>query len=226
MTFQYQPLHAEHDFWFFKTSMPKGMELKAVIPGNKSVFIRRRPDAEYSEGSPPKREALIGIFGLDPWVTLEGQETKYLHSARTDNVAESKFFAEIWNLGQHCIIPMRSFPRTRKVRFGKWPEKVRITNETDEPFGVAGLWSAWQHPTMGHMVYRYVMLTISGESSLVIQSCRVGEYELRMPLILPRGKYDAWLDVPPEKSLNFIDKCPVFALRAHPPSAKARTQQL
>ena len=227
MTLEYQPLQAEDDFWFFNSSMPKGMEVKAVTPGKKNVFIRRHPDSEYSEESQLKREALIGIFGLDPWVTNEGNETKYFPNARTDKVAGSKIFGEIWELGQHCIIPMRSFPKTREVRFGgKWPEKVRITNEADEPFGVAGLWSAWQHPTRGHTVYRYVMLTISGESSLVIRSCRVGEYETRMPLILPRGKYDAWLDVPPEKSLNFIDKCPTFALRADPPSANARTQQL
>ena len=225
MTTTYQPID-ENDYWFFKTDMPTGMEVKAVTPGKKNVFIRRHPDSEYSEGSPPKREALIGIFGLDPWVTNEGSETKYFPNARTDKVAGSKIFGEIWELGQHCIIPMRSFPKSREVRLCKWREKLRITSENDDPFGVAGLWSAWQHRTLGHMIYRYVMLTISGESSLVIRSCRDGENETRMPLILPRSKYDAWLDVPPEKSLNFIDKCPTFPLCAHPASRKSKNQYL
>jgi putative SOS response-associated peptidase YedK len=45
-----------------------------------------------------------------------------------------------------------------------------------------------------------------------------------MPLLLPKSKYDAWLDVPTERSMDFIEKCPTVDLRAVS-IAKARATQ-
>ena len=215
MEFQYRPIAQKGDFWTFSVGMPDGTTSGYVKPGGKNVFIRRDLESDHSEGSAKFRQALVGTFGLAPWATLEGEKPKYFVTARTDTVAENKMIADLWHRGQHCIIPMHYFLRTRSGKL--YPERVAISSETNEPLGVAGLWSEWQHRN-GHMAYSYVMLTTSGEQNSTMRWCRYQDYELRMPLILSLDKQEKWLDVSPAKSLDFIEACPVVPLRTHKPS--------
>jgi putative SOS response-associated peptidase YedK len=227
MRFQYQaPADRESYRSDFKVQPPKTLGAEKVMEGDTAVFIRRHPDADPADEQMPKRQALLGRFGLAvPWAPYDGGETKYIGFARTDNLIGNKLFGKLWKTGQHCIIPIQWL----RKRGGKWnsqlgePEETRMLGAAGRSLGAAGIYS---EVTLGNgkNLYRFVMLSIDADSYPVLQRFSNGERENRMPLLLPRNKFDAWLDLPTERSLNFIDNCPIVDLRLAS-TVKARATQ-
>ena len=114
MGFQYQAPADRQVYGFqFRVPAPKDMGSEIVVPGCDAVFVRRHPDSEIVDGQLPKRQALLGRFGIStPWPTPEDEETKYWGIARSENVVGSKLFGKLWESGQHCIVPIESFNKT------------------------------------------------------------------------------------------------------------------
>jgi|GEM_PF-6670985 len=136
MGFQYQaPTNREMYSWHFRVPAPKNIGSEIVEPGSNAVFIRRHYDSEHGDTQMPKRQALLGRFGLTTphWATPEGEEIKYSALARTDKVAGNKIFGKLWESGQHCIVPIESFNKTYSK--SKWPEKTRISGAKNEMLG-------------------------------------------------------------------------------------------
>jgi putative SOS response-associated peptidase YedK len=223
MGFQYQaPADRQIYGFHFRVPAPKDMGSEIVVPGGDAVFVRRHPDSEIVDGQLPKRQALLGRFGIStPWPTPEEEETKYWGVARSKNVVGNKLFGKLWENGQHCIVPVESFNKTASN--GRWPVKMRISAVKDSILGAAGFYSEVQLRN-GKTLYRFVMLTIDSDGYTTMLRFNRDDGENRMPLLLPKSKYDAWLDVPTERSLDFIEKCPTVDLRAVS-IAKARATQ-
>lgn len=210
--------------WHFGVLPPKDLGFKTVEPGGDAVFVRRHPDAETVDGQMPKRQALLGRFGIStPWATPEDEDTKYWGVARTDNVAGNKIFGKLWESERHCIVPIDSFSKTDSN--GRWPQRMRISAVKDEMLGAAGLFSEVKLKN-GNTLYRFVMLTIDAHGYTAMRRFKSDEFDNRMPLLLPRGKYDAWLAVPAEHSMGFIEKCPVVGLQVVPIVKAKPTQRL
>jgi putative SOS response-associated peptidase YedK len=213
MGFQYQaPADRQIYGFHFRVPAPKDMGSEIVVPGGDAVFVRRHLDSEIVDGQLPKRQALLGRFGIStPWPTREDEETKYWGIARTDNLVSNKLFGKLWESGQHCIVPIESFNKTD--RHGKWPVKMRFSAAgKDAILGAAGFYSEVKLRN-GKTLYRFVMLTIDADGYTVMRQFKTDKGENRMPLLLPKSKYDAWLDVPTERSIDFIEKCPTVDLR-------------
>ncbi|PKO62617.1 MAG: hypothetical protein CVU24_03300 [Betaproteobacteria bacterium HGW-Betaproteobacteria-18] len=91
--------------------------------------------------------------------------------------------------------------------------------------GAAGLYSEVQLRN-GNTLYRFVMLTIDADGYTTMRRFNSVDFDNRMPLLLPKSKYDAWLDMPTERSMNFIEKCPVVDLGMKSSSKSRATQRL
>jgi putative SOS response-associated peptidase YedK len=225
MGFQYQaPTDREMYSWHYRVPAPKDMGSEIVVPGGNAVFIRRHPEFEIVDGQMPKRQALLGRFGIStPWPTPEEEESKYWGVARSENVVGNKVFGKLWESGQHCIVPVESFNKTASN--GRWPVRMRVSAVKDAMLCAAGLYSKLQLRN-GNTLFRVVMLTVDAVGYTTMQKFNRDDVENRMPLLLPKSKYDAWLDMPTERSMDFIEKCPTVDLRMIPITKPKGIQQL
>lgn len=223
MSFQYQaPTDRELFFWQYRAIAPEDMGEPNVQSGGQATFICRAPktnvEADPEADPSPTRLTRLGRYGfVTPWAQDVDADPEYLCTAKIETVTDNKAFGKVWASGRHCIVPVQSIQKTRQTQ--RWSEAVRITGPTDEALGAAGLWTMFK-PRSGAIVYSFAILTISAESDPVMRNFKYEDQQPRMPLFLHRSNYDAWLDVPPEKSMAFIDRCYKVALRAESPKKR------
>lgn len=124
-------------------------------------------------------------WGLIPhWAKDPGIGNRLIN-ARLENLDEKASFRESLQK-RRCIIPADGFYEWQKSITGKVP--LRITLETGDAFGFAGLWDSWTSPS-GENIDTYTIITTEPvDVSRDIHS--------RMPLILPPELEETWLSGP------------------------------
>jgi putative SOS response-associated peptidase YedK len=127
------------------------------------------------------RWGLIPSWAKDP--TLGSR----MINARAETVAEKPAFRSAFRR-RRCVVPADGFFEwKREGRDRKSPKTpFWIHREDRAPFVMAGLWEKWV-PEGGAPVFTYTILTT--EAAPVIQGIHH-----RMPVILPGGARDIWLD--------------------------------
>lgn len=225
MSIQYQAVKDRDRYrQYFDAEPPKEMGAHELIPGYQGSFIRRHPDAERDDDSAPQRQALLGRFGLaTPWAQDVDSDYKYLAIVRSEPAACLAPTKDVWRQAQPCIIPAESFYK-KNVLQGENGLK-HVSRASGKPMGIAGLWSTNKSP-QGAVVNQYALLTINADDHPLMRNFYWGKYERRMVLILPEVDYDSWLDIRPMQRLEFIQNCPVAALKATPPFKSRATQCL
>lgn len=181
-----------------------------LYPYHRGVFLRRPAAADAGDEAVPRLEALVGSFGLIPRWTKDRKDVRSTFNARSETAATKNSFREPWRRQQHCIIPAAAIWEP-DWRTGK-AIPTRITRTDGEPMGVAGLWEHWRGPE--GEVHSFTMLTINADTHELMRNFHRPKKERRMVVILPRGLYDAWLDAPPEKSMDFMRQFPARLLQA------------
>ncbi len=73
---------------------------------------------------------------------------RLLFNARSEGIDTAKFWGERFRT-KRCIVPADSFFEWVKVQKGAKP-KYEFSVPGREPFGMAGLWSAWKNPKTTH----------------------------------------------------------------------------
>ena len=106
---------------------------------------------------------------------------------------------------KHSIIPSRAVYEPDR-RTGKHVA-ARIARADGHPLGIAGLWSWWKPPG-GDELLSFTMLTINADSHPVMCNYHRPDDEKRMIVLLQEEDFDAWLDAPPERSMDFMRPCP------------------
>jgi putative SOS response-associated peptidase YedK len=185
-----------------------------IWPGLPAPFIRLHPHAEVGDETVPQREALKGLFGLVPHWSQDTKISKRTYNARSETVAEKPSFRDAWRKQQHCVIPAEAFFES-DWRSGK-AVPTRICRADGEPLGIAGLWSAWKSPK-GGWVHSYTLLTINANDHPLMRLFHKPADEKRMVVILPSDRYQDWLEVPVERSMEFMRPYPADALEATVP---------
>lgn len=203
MSFQYQaPADRSLFGWQFATTPPKNMGQPNVKPGGQALFICRDPEADPEADPRSRRHASLGRYGLSTeWAQDADVEYQYLCMAMVETAEHNKSFREVWASGRHCVVPVQSFQKSRKTQ--RWPARVRISAIGDEPLGIAGLWSVWTNRA-GVTTYSFALLSTSADSHPVMRHFKYQDQPPRMPLIVHKSQYDAWLDVSPEKSMRLV----------------------
>lgn len=187
-------------------------DLKAeVFPGYSAPFIRRPPELESGDDAVPSREIVAGRFGLLPHWAKDEKLCKSTYNARSETVATKPAFRDAWRQARHCIIPAEAFYEP-DWRSGKHIP-TRIARADGKPLGIAGLWSWWRPPG-GDEVHSFTMLTINATNHPVMCNYHRPDDEKRMIVLLPEDAFDAWLDAPAERSMDFMRQCPPEHLAA------------
>jgi putative SOS response-associated peptidase YedK len=176
-----------------------------VFPGAAAPFIRRPREFSSGDDAAPEREALMGLFGLLPYWAKDEKLARSTYNARSETVAEKPAFRDAWNRNQHCIIPAEAIWEP-DWRSGKnvW---TRIRRADEKPLGIAGLWSSWRSPGAGPTLHSFTMLTVNADTHPVMCRYQRPDDEKRMIVLLREADYDAWLDAPAQRSMDFMRQC-------------------
>jgi len=173
---QAQPINVYADW--FGVSAVKTESLKAsynVAPTDEVYAV-----AEH-EG-----ERLLGTFrwGLLPWFAKDRKQAARAINARVETAAEKASFKESF-ARRRCIVPADGFYEWERKAKGKLPHFIFAADGS--PLPLAGLWSSWKDPETGERLRTCTILT--GPPSDVVASLHD-----RMPVVVPRRLWDAWLD--------------------------------
>ncbi len=124
---------------------------------------------------------------------------RLLFNARSEGIDMSKFWGERFRT-KRCIVPADAFFEWVKVQKGAKP-KYEFAVPGREPFGMAGLWSAWKNPKTEAWEDTFAILT--GDANHVMQPVHD-----RQPIILEPREYAEYLAPG--------DRAPVHLLRILP----------
>jgi putative SOS response-associated peptidase YedK len=115
---------------------------------------------------------------VPPWATDLRAGARMIN-ARSETVATSPAFAPSF-AKRRCLVPADGW--FEWVRDGRQRRAFYLTPDGDEPLAFAGLWSAWGPES----VLTCTIVTASAAGGLA-------RVHGRMPLILPRERWAAWL---------------------------------
>lgn len=175
----------------------------------RSMAVVRQPETGAARRLDVLRWGLIPHWAKDPKI---GYRTI---NARAETVATQPAFRDAFRK-RRCIVPTNGFyewqKTTRSGREEKQPHYIRRGD--GRPMGLAGLWDRWAGPD-GETIESFTIITT--EANEVVRA-----YHDRMPVILRREDYDAWLDpaTKVEALQTLLRPCPAGWLTVSPVSRR------
>jgi putative SOS response-associated peptidase YedK len=129
------------------------------------------------------RELALLRWGLIPsWAKDPGIGNRLIN-ARAETAREKPSFRNAFKR-RRCLVPSSGFYEWQRKERGKQPHFIRMRD--GRPFAFAGLWDRWESPDGGGVETCTILTTAANAVLAPIHD--------RMPVILPRGGYDRWLD--------------------------------
>jgi putative SOS response-associated peptidase YedK len=153
------------------------------------------------------RELMVARWGLIPHWAKEARIGARMINARAETLADKSAYRPLLAKGR-CLILADGFYEWRLDPDGR-KRPVRYTLEDGEPFGFAGLWTSWRDPASGEQLRSCTIITTSANEL-------VAPVHDRMPVILPRGVEEQWLDraVAPAEALQLLAPYPSEHMRS------------
>ena len=152
-----------------------------------------QPVLAVRQGESGRRELVRLRWGLVPgW--SKGPDNRYsMINARAETVASKPAYRNAFK-HKRCLIPAEGFYEWKAQSGGKMPYLIR--RKDSAPFAMAGLWERW-HAEGGESLESCAII-VTDANHLVR-----GIHD-RMPVILPRGDYQAWLDADNEDTEGLL----------------------
>ena len=123
-------------------------------------------------------------WGFVPAWAKEPAKGAPMNNARAETVAEKPTFRDAWRR-RRCLVPMNGFYEWHRTDTQKTPYYIQLRDV--DLFAVAGLYEYWPgNATTAPMTTFTVLTTAANALMQPIHD--------RMPVIVPPGAYDAWLD--------------------------------
>lgn len=164
-----------------------------IAPTNEIYIVRN--DANN------RRELSTASWGMiGPWLTDEAEaraSQSRAINARSESIHEKPTFRDAFK-SRRCLIPADGYYEWA-TEFGRYKTKQPffISNDQGKSLAMAGIWNTWRSPS-GNSV----------QSASVITQESVGELAKvhhRMPLIMPRDRWDDWLDINEHDPIALLD---------------------
>jgi putative SOS response-associated peptidase YedK len=153
-------------------------------PGEWCIVLRRHPETGG-------RHWDLLQWGLVPrWA--RDRASPQLH-ARAETVHELPSFREAF-ARRRCLIITDQFVEFRTLGRPKG-QQVAFGLADGRSFAVAGIWEAWRIPETGDWLRTFAEVTVDANDT-------VGEMHDRMPAVLPREAWSAWLGEVPATELE------------------------
>ena len=146
-------------------------------------------------------------WGLIPsW----SKEPKAIINARSETLVEKPSFRDSFQR-RRCLIPADGFYEWE--RKGKFIQPYYFQMRDHSPFCFAGIWDTWQFGEK--TINSCAIITTSANEVLA-------PIHDRMPVILPPGDYESWLQPSsrPDYLLSLLEPFPADAMTSHPVSSK------
>jgi putative SOS response-associated peptidase YedK len=144
-------------------------------------------------------------WGLVPSFTREPQRRPVLFNARAETLGARPAFRAAWEK-RRCLIPADGFYEWEAVA-GERTRRPHLVRAADgRPFAFAGLWE-WPHPADPESPGTCTIVTT--EANGVLRPIHD-----RMPVILPRDAYAAWLDLSNRRAVDLLRPAPDGLLTA------------
>lgn len=141
-----------------------------------------------------RRTMAMVRWGLVPFWAKDVSIGSRMINARSETVLQKPAFRGCF-AKRRCLIPADGFYEWAKSGARKRP--FHFGMKDDSLFAFAGLWDCWK-PSDGVAVESCTILTTSANSL-------VADLHDRMPVILPREHYEAWLAAPPSEASRLVD---------------------
>jgi putative SOS response-associated peptidase YedK len=129
------------------------------------------------------RKVSLMRWGLVPSWSADLSGGAGMINARSETAAEKPSFREAMQR-RRCLIPADAFYEWQRSTSAKQPFCIEVGDA--ELFAFAGLWDSWQGPD-GKPVETCTILTTTANEA-------IADVHDRMPVILPREKFERWLD--------------------------------
>jgi putative SOS response-associated peptidase YedK len=123
-------------------------------------------------------------WGLIPWYSDSPKVASKHINARAETVASKPAFKDSF-ARRRCIVPADGFYEWERLESGgKLPHFIHSVD--GEPLALAGLWASWRDPEGERITTCTIVTTKPNEL--------VGKIHDRMPVVLPSGSWERWLD--------------------------------
>jgi putative SOS response-associated peptidase YedK len=144
-------------------------------PTQEGLVVRRHPETGA-------RHLDVLRWGLVPRWAKDATGAARMMNARGESVADKPAFRDAF-AKRRCLVPMDGFYEWRSEGTAKQPFACAL--RSGEPMACAGLWEGWKQPD-GDWLRTYSIITCAaaGRQALLHD---------RMPVILPRDRWDDWL---------------------------------
>jgi putative SOS response-associated peptidase YedK len=129
------------------------------------------------------REFTYLNWGLIPSWAKDPKMGARLINARAETLSEKPSFRAAFKR-RRCLVVADGFYEWQPRERGKQPFYIQL--EDHQPFGFAGLWEHWQSPDGSEIESCTIITTEANDLMRPIHD--------RMPVILNRSNFDAWLD--------------------------------
>ena len=154
-------------------------------------------------------------WGLVPWWAKDIKMGARCINAMAETVGSKPAFRDDFARGQRCIVPVDGFYEWQKRATGKQPHA--IVSADGLPFAMAGLWERWKDRTTGDTLQTFTIIT-------TVPNELCGALHDRMPAILPRERWAAWLGASEadadELRWMILRPYPAERMRAYPVDAR------
>jgi putative SOS response-associated peptidase YedK len=167
-----------------------------VAPTKQVYAVVQRPVAADDKQGPSERQLRAVRWGLVPfWAKDPGIGNKMIN-ARMETVHEKPAFRRPF-ASRRCLLPADGYfewyPTEQRTKAGKPVKQPFYIHPADgRVLAMAGLYEIWRDPTRdeddpARFLWTCTVITTSAEDS-------VGHIHDRMPLMVERDRWDAWLD--------------------------------
>ncbi|CAN5267111.1 SOS response-associated peptidase family protein [soil metagenome] len=191
-----------------------------IYPTQRAPIVRRPAEFGSGDDAVPSLEVVPAHFGLLPSFAKDIRYGVRTYNARIETVTDLPSFRTAWSKAQHCIVPASAIYEP-DWRSGQCIP-TRFTLASDEPMGLAGLWTSWRGPD-GQRVDSFCMLTINADEHALFRDMHrpdpkrpPNQQDKRMVVILPAAQFESWLDASPDRSMQFMRPFPADRLVATP----------
>lgn len=163
--------------YFMLGAEPEAFSNPDVRPTNKAPVIRNLDG---------QRLASLARWGLIPSWSKDDKIAQHTFNARAETIAEKPSFRAAFKR-RRCIVPVSAFYEWRAIPGEKKKQKLRFASPDATPLAIAGLWEHWTRPETGETVESYTVITTTANDFMA-------PIHDRMPVILGKADWDAWLD--------------------------------
>ncbi|KAA2212659.1 SOS response-associated peptidase [Teichococcus oryzae] len=164
-----------------------------VAPTQDAPVLRRHPESGA-------RHLGSLRWGLVPRWARDASGGARLMNARAESVAEKPSFRDAF-ARRRCLVPADGFYEWRTE--GKAKQTYAVALRDGAPMALAGLWEGWKSPE-GEWLRSFSIITTEANAKQAL-------VHHRMPVILPREDWPAWLgeaEAAPEALLDLLRPCP------------------